>query len=69
MFLITLVLTRWILPINEQNISQEAISALLLQFISAGSDIVDFYGSIEDSKVSESDPFVYTILGKFSEIL
>lgn len=65
-FLITLVIVRWMMQTDEKQVTQEQVSALLLQYISAGSDIVDFYGIIEYNSVATNEVYVYAILGKFS---
>jgi hypothetical protein len=48
---------------DETQVTKEQLSALLLQYVSAGSDIGDFYGIIENYEVATNVAFVYAILG------
>ena len=60
-FLITLVITTWILP-THYSISRDSVSALLLTYVSAGSDIAEFFSLA--NQVKESPNLVDCIFGK-----
>jgi hypothetical protein len=60
-FLITLVITTWILP-THYSISRDSISALLLTYVSAGSDIAEFFSMA--NQVKENYILVDCIFGK-----
>lgn len=64
-FLITIVICTWLVP-SHQSVSKEAVSAMMLAYISAGSDITEFYSNIDDPHLKENSSLINGIIGKIN---
>ena len=48
---------------KSESIKQAAILNVLLSFITNGADMVEFFGNIDEDRMSQDTALVYTILG------
>jgi hypothetical protein len=65
-FLITTILSTWFLPIHR-DISQNALSSVLLTYTAAGADISEFFSTINANHVKTNAALVNGIISKTNE--
>ena len=65
-FLITTILSTWFLPIHR-DISQNALSSVLLTYTAAGADISEFFSTINANHVKTNATLVNGIISKTNE--
>ena len=51
LYLITLMVGRWTLPI-KQRLTKAAVAQMLLEYIANGSDIAEFFGNIDQDPIA-----------------
>ena len=63
LYLITLMVGRWTLPI-KQRLTKAAISQMLLDYIAIGSDIAEFFGNIDQEPIAVNYAMCASITSK-----
>ena len=66
-FLVTIILSTWFLPIH-QDVSQNALSSVLLTYTAAGADISDFFSTINANHVKTNPTLVNGIISELYKI-
>lgn len=64
-FILTCILTRWLLP-TKKKFKREALMSLLLSFITNGTDIIEFFTYVDEERIFVNKSLVLWILIMFS---
>jgi hypothetical protein len=65
MFLLTVILSRWLYPIKIRKIKREELSALLLVYITTGGDIAELFSYVDESSVVKDFGLFLFIIGDY----
>ncbi|XP_066283167.1 transmembrane protein 26-like [Branchiostoma lanceolatum] len=61
---LVLILGRWVMP--RSSLSRDQLSELLLVYVTAGADILELFGLLDEEKIKYNQVYIYPILGLFT---